>query len=115
MIKPIIDPAILNGLHVQLLLQVGLQVLYIQPASGLPIAIILGVVSGISDELHLTVMTHIPILKDSEFGDFDPDAFEKRSLLIMIMKPTSKSSNWWHNCFDVCRQHCMELWITTTG
>ena len=52
MIKPIIDPAILNGLHVQLLLQVGLQVLYIQPASGLPIAIILGVVSGISDELH---------------------------------------------------------------
>lgn len=35
-------------------------------------------------------MTDIPILEDSEFGDFDLDAFEKGLLLMMIVKTPSK-------------------------
>lgn len=51
--------------------------------------IIPGVVIGIGDELNLTV-TDIPILEDSEFGDFDPEAFEKRVLLMMVVKTPLK-------------------------
>lgn len=71
-----------------------------------------GAVSGFADDLNLTV-TNLPILEDSEFGDFDSEAFEKEMTLNDDCENSFNSNYWCQNCF-VARRYNYSMHIHVT-